>query len=92
LLNSHLRTSPAHLYRLELSDALLSAAFGPPARKETIKFLSQDWKSQAQIDSLCLEGFRLDAAFTNRVKPPFYVPLPDRVSGTGGRMFRVRRT
>jgi hypothetical protein len=26
------------------------------------------------------------------VKPPFYVPLPDRVSGTGGRMFRVRRT
>jgi drug/metabolite transporter (DMT)-like permease len=25
------------------------------------------------------------------VKPPFYVPLPDRVSGTGGRMFRVRR-
>ena len=26
------------------------------------------------------------------VKPQFYVPLPDRVSGTGGRMFRVRRT
>ena len=24
-----------------------------------------------------------------RVKPPFYVPLPDRVSGTGGRMFRA---
>jgi hypothetical protein len=23
------------------------------------------------------------------VKPPFYVPLPDRVSGTGGRMFRA---
>ena len=26
------------------------------------------------------------------VKPPFYVPFPDRVSGTGDRMFRVRRT
>jgi len=24
-----------------------------------------------------------------RVKPPSYVPLPDRVSGTGGRMFRA---
>ena len=23
------------------------------------------------------------------VKPPFYVPLSDRVSGTGGRMFRA---
>ena len=23
------------------------------------------------------------------VKPPFYVPLPDRVSGTGGRMFNA---
>ena len=23
------------------------------------------------------------------VKPPFYVPLPDRVSGTGGRMFKA---
>ena len=23
------------------------------------------------------------------VKPPFYVPLPNRVSGTGGRMFRA---
>ena len=23
------------------------------------------------------------------VKPPIYVPLPDRVSGTGGRMFRA---
>jgi len=23
------------------------------------------------------------------VKPPFYVPFPDRVSGTGDRMFRA---
>ena len=29
------------------------------------------------------------AAKDERVKPPFYVPLPDRVSGTGGRMFRA---
>jgi putative transposase len=27
--------------------------------------------------------------FGPSVKPPFYVPLPDRVSGTGGRMFRA---
>jgi len=26
---------------------------------------------------------------TAAVKPPFYVPLPDRVSGTGGRMFKA---
>ncbi len=25
----------------------------------------------------------------NGVKPPFYVPLSDRVSGIGGRMFRA---
>ena len=25
----------------------------------------------------------------DRVKHPFYVPLPDRVSGTGGRMFKA---
>jgi site-specific DNA-cytosine methylase len=31
----------------------------------------------------------LAAAQTEIVKPPFYVPLPDRVSGTGGRMFRA---
>ena len=24
-----------------------------------------------------------------RVKPPFYVPFPDRVPGTGGRMFKA---
>ena len=32
-----------------------------------------------------------DPAMLNHicVKPPFYVPLPDRVSGTGGRMFRA---
>ena len=23
------------------------------------------------------------------VKPPFYVPFPDKVSGTGGRMFKA---
>jgi len=31
----------------------------------------------------------LDLAVQHHVKPPFYVPLPDRVSGTGGRMFRA---
>jgi cytosine/adenosine deaminase-related metal-dependent hydrolase len=31
----------------------------------------------------------LDDARRETVKPPFYVPLSDRVSGTGGRMFRA---
>jgi len=34
-----------------------------------------------------IDALELDARVG--VKPPFYVPLPDRVSGTGGRMFRA---
>ena len=36
------------------------------------------------LGSMAWHTFRTDF-----VKPPFYVPLPDRVSGTGGRMFRA---
>jgi hypothetical protein len=43
-------------------------------------------------DALGLPAFAGSMLADNRtgsVKPPFYVPLSDRVSGIGGRMFRA---
>ena len=44
-------------------------------------------------DWLKSEGLeKFEKQFLNNditVKPPFYVPLPDRVMGTGGRMFKA---
>ncbi len=62
--------------------------------------MSQFEKDTVAANKLFVEAVQLVNSAENAkrpdeqvvVKPPFYVPLPDRVSGTGGRMFKVRRT
>ena len=58
----------------------------------TAEFIAGDVREDVVCDHLVAETKarfgRIDV-LVNNVKPPFYVPLPDRVSGTGGRMFRA---
>ena len=55
-----------------------------------VQYMSEEDQEARKEEMLdWIDALELDARVS--VKPPFYVPLPDRVSGTGGRMFRVRR-
>ena len=47
------------------------------------------YRWRKEYGGLKVEQARRFKELERDVKPPFYVPLSDRVSGTGGRMFRA---
>ena len=49
-----------------------------------------DYSHVVDVDNqLIASQFIARNELADGVKPPFYVPFPDRVSGTGGRMFKA---